>query len=468
MGAEEFCVVHLRRPGNRAAIVFVHGFHGNATTTWSRFPDLLGEDHALSGWDVYSLGYSSGLRLDLAGIWSADPDISRIAKLLSTRAALGELQEYESLTFVAHSMGGLVIQRALVDDAALRERIGHVFLFGTPSGGLIKASLVSFFKRQLRDMSEGGAFIQDLRSRWETAFGATQPKAHPFKFVVTAGDRDEFVPPRSSIEPFSSFSDVQIAVVPGNHLQIVRAETATDLSVQLLKNTLVGKAAPAGPWNSARVAVERRRFQEAIDQLYPTRASLDPSALVQLALALDGVGRDSEALEVLASRNDPNTDAMGVLAGRIKRRWVAERDDRDAARSRELYADAYGKSVERHDWGQAYYHGINVTFLDLAWKEDVKGARENARRVLRHCSDAAREELLKDRKWRLATEGEARLVLGEFDAAVDGYRAALTSDPCPGPREIDSMYQQATLLVSIVGTRDLAERLDRVFRGDDA
>jgi hypothetical protein len=156
---------------------------------------------------------------------------------------------------------------------------------------------------------------------------------------------------------------------------------------------------------------------------------------------------------------------MGVLAGRIKRRWVNERVEDDARRARELYAAAYEKAVAQRHWAQAYYHGINVAFLDLAWTDDLEGARRIARRVLEHCSDAAAGELPKDRKWRFATEGEARLVLGEFDAAVAGYASALATDPAPGPREIASMYQQATLLVSIVGDETLANRLDALFRG---
>lgn len=395
---------HRSNPANRAALVFVHGFLGDAATTWQKFPGLLQQEPKLDGWDVLSLGYATNLRLDLAGIWSADPPIDRVSKLLGTHIISGELRRYESLGILAHSMGGLAVQRAVLDEQQARARVGHVFLFGTPSGGLMKASLASFFKRQLRDMSHGGPFIQDLRTRWEQAFGAMDHQ-HPFKLTVATGERDEFVPPESSLAPFPSerFPDVTLAVVPGNHLQIVKPEKLDDLSVRLVVNTLAGSSAPAGQWNSAYVAVEQRRFQSAIDTLEPHKAELDAAGLVQLALALEGVGRGKEALDLLETQGSNDTDAMGVLAGRIKRRWVNQHLEADARKARELYASAYDTSVGRKDWAQAYYHGINVAFFDLAWKKDQSAAEAMAKRVLVHCADAKAGELPKDSKWRLAT-----------------------------------------------------------------
>jgi pimeloyl-ACP methyl ester carboxylesterase len=46
------------------------------------------------------------------------------------------LDRYESLALIAHRMGGLVAQQALLDDPLLVGRVRHRILFGTPSGGL--------------------------------------------------------------------------------------------------------------------------------------------------------------------------------------------------------------------------------------------------------------------------------------------------------------------------------------------
>src|SRR5262249_9162962 len=65
---------------------------------------------------------------------------------------------------------------------------------------------------------------------------------------------------------------------------------------------------------------------------------LDDAALVALALALDGLGRGSEALKVLEDHYRKNgissLDALGVLGGRYKRQWLAGRVAEDLKRAR--------------------------------------------------------------------------------------------------------------------------------------
>src|SRR5258706_591695 len=157
-------------PGNEAAVVFIHGFSGNITATWGEFPAFVAQHGAFAGWDIWCLGYASNLRVDVVGLWSANPDITKISRLLRANASDGQLKPYKSLALIAHSMGGLVAQQALIDDPSLRRRVSHLVLFGTPSGGLSKARLVQLFKPQLRDMSRGGVFIDTLRTRWTDAF----------------------------------------------------------------------------------------------------------------------------------------------------------------------------------------------------------------------------------------------------------------------------------------------------------
>lgn len=227
-----------RRAGCEAAIVFVHGFGGKPDKTWGEFPHLLINDPRLAGWDIYSLGYATNLSLDLAGLWSADPEIEILARFFQTAVDLHPLGGYKQLVLIAHSMGGLVVQRALIDYEELARRVSHVFLFATPSAGLTKATPMARFKRQFRDLGAGSPFIKDLRERWESEFGE-QP---PFTFLCVAGDRDEFVPWQSSIAPFAKD---RCAVVPGNHVQIVKPKSSGELSVQLVLKGLVGESALA-------------------------------------------------------------------------------------------------------------------------------------------------------------------------------------------------------------------------------
>src|SRR5262249_17482337 len=141
-----------RDNGKDVAVVFVHGFQGHPGETWGQFPHWLMGDEHLNDWDVFSLGYPTKLWLDVAGIWSADPELVTAADQLRPSAKIRP-KKYKSLALVAHSMGGLVVQPALADDPAFARRVSHVFLFGTPSNGLVKAWWARLWKRQIRDMA---------------------------------------------------------------------------------------------------------------------------------------------------------------------------------------------------------------------------------------------------------------------------------------------------------------------------
>ena len=122
----------VERPDSEAAIVFVHGFGGDASSTWGRFPGDLRDAPALRDWNIYSLGYASSLAPDLRGVWAGDPGIETLATFLNTCAAQAPLDSMRTLALVAHSMGGLVVQKALVDFPELAGRVSHVLLYGTP------------------------------------------------------------------------------------------------------------------------------------------------------------------------------------------------------------------------------------------------------------------------------------------------------------------------------------------------
>jgi len=230
-------LVTLRRKGADAAVIFIHGFSGHPRETWGAFPDALAAHLAPAEWDLFSLGYASRLSLDLVGIWTADPDLNLLATYLHTALDQPPLDRYKQLTLIAHSMGGLVVQRALLDHDDMLARARHVFLFATPSAGLTKASWVGRFKRQWRDLRPDSSFIRSLRTDWEQKFAAMPP----FDLVSIAGDRDEFVPAASCFSPFPAAC---CAVVPGNHLEVVKPASASELNVQLVLKHLTGGAAP--------------------------------------------------------------------------------------------------------------------------------------------------------------------------------------------------------------------------------
>jgi hypothetical protein len=232
------------------------------------------------------------------------------------------------------------------------------------------------------------------------------------------------------------------------------------MTQQIISEGLVGSAAPAGPWNSARVAVERREFARAIEELMPNAEKLDDRHLVELALALDASGRRDEAVSLLERTSSLGTDVKGTLAGRRKRTWVAEGLREDGEAALELYTQSLAEAVAAGDHDQAYYHAINVAFLQLAYKDDREAARITAQAAL---GEAAQAE---PGYWRTASEAEAQLYLGDTAKATEGYRAAVALNP--EAHELESAYAQATRIAAELDNADLQAQLDGVFRPEAA
>ena len=101
------------------------------------------------------------------------------------------------------------------------------------------------------------------------------------------------MPARSSIKPFP---DPVRAVVPGNHVQIVKPDAADHRSVLIVKQGLCDGPTGREVFDSARLQVELRQFEAAVETLLPNAGELDEAALVALALALDGLGRGAGGL----------------------------------------------------------------------------------------------------------------------------------------------------------------------------
>jgi pimeloyl-ACP methyl ester carboxylesterase len=444
---------------NQAAIVFVHGFTGDWQKTWGRIPEFLRP--ALKTWDFYGFGYESRRRFDLLRFWSTDAGISVIAEMLYAKS-VNELKDYKALAFVAHSMGGLVAQQALTTRADLRARLTHVFFFGTPSAGL-KVDRLSWAKNQIEDMRDDGPFIHDLRQRWIDLKLDTQAN---FKFLTTAGEIDQFVPPISSIMPFPQ---AVRRVVPGNHVSMLDVASENDPTVTILRDGFMPGVAPGR--DPARVAVESGEFHKLVAQFWPPGGAmpqgLDDAGAVQLAIALDQVGRRDDAIELLRSHKPHGTDALGVLAGRLKRRWIVTRSQEDYSSAQELYQRAYEQSRDANppDHDQAYYHGINLAFLVLAQEQNFSAALERARQLaqeaLEHCAKAKDPKLA---HWRLATEGDARIILGDVEAGVAKHREAAAQSPKPW--ECLSMEEQAIRIARFAG-QNLDDRFANIYEGPD-
>ena len=427
------------------AVVFLHGFSGDRDDTWNRLPGLLGT--MVADWDIYTLGYATTFHPDLLGVWSSDPDLPILATMLRTQASIDPLRRYKSLAVVAHSMGGLVVQRALVDDPELADRTKKVVLFGTPSAGLRKATWMVFWKRQLRNMAKGSEFITALRQDWAGRF---EPEPS-FDLRVVAGEQDQFVPPESSLGPFPREFRY---VVPGNHLSMVRAADTDSPSVRLLASAL--SDAPAADETTAPLALAAEIPDATALALIEARGDgMSQHDVVRAALALEQNGKRDEAMALLHRHQTLGTDVQGTLAGRIKRMWLENEDLGFAQHALALYQEALDEARKIGDVSQIYYHSINVAFLEFVALDHVQRAREMAELALESAS------LAKENAWSVATQAEANLYLGHRDLALDLYQRMLAFEA--EPREYASTALQAGRIASKLKDSQLVDRLEEIF-----
>lgn len=102
------------------AIVFVHGYRGHTTATWTAFDRFLSEEPKAAGHDLIFYGYdgfggtiyplTNELYTFLANLFGSP---STLVTKQSRPAALGSMKPYSELVIVAHSLGAILSRWAL-------------------------------------------------------------------------------------------------------------------------------------------------------------------------------------------------------------------------------------------------------------------------------------------------------------------------------------------------------------------
>jgi pimeloyl-ACP methyl ester carboxylesterase len=148
-------------------IVFVHGLHGSRES-WraangAYWPDMIAKDPRFAFSDIEVAEYPTPAS---NGRLSSD----QLADVLWTRLKQDHVWEHREVVFIAHSLGGILVEEMLLrhpDDAA---RVRFIVSYGTPHEGSSIARMASIYDRDplLNDLSDASsnAFLTKLEDSW--------------------------------------------------------------------------------------------------------------------------------------------------------------------------------------------------------------------------------------------------------------------------------------------------------------
>ena len=204
------------RPGNRALLLFIHGWNGDASGTWGAFPRLALTDPRLSAYNVWSIDYPTYLARRNLGV-------AQLADFIAHHLeATGKVSERYRVVVIAHSLGGL-LARELVLRQALQggpAPIRKLIEIATPHEGADVAGLafaLGVSRALTGDMKRGSAFLRDQRTHWQ-ALGVK-----PATFCI--GSRQDGVVP---LESASSQCVEGTSYPSGDHRSIVQPDSLGD------------------------------------------------------------------------------------------------------------------------------------------------------------------------------------------------------------------------------------------------
>lgn len=414
--AKEEVVTSFRESENANNLVlFVHGFSGQASETFGNIPSYLINNSNMNGWDLLPLGFSQHNQPEKGkNVWASTEDINRISDYLQS-SIQHRFTKYDRIAIVAHSLGGLAVQEALLEiDESQHARISHVLLFATPSNGISEEAMQGLCNCNISELNEKGGYIKKLRKDWNEKFGESMP----FKFQVVSATNDEFVSVDSVFDGFPKESRVTIG---GSHFSMVQPKTEENDTYELILKTLTNSEFHQKYTDSEEINIALGEYEAVVQKLLPKKDTLKLKGLRSLIFALEGLDRHDEVMDLLETHPlaQKNSDLMGILGGRHKRRYLSTMDTGEGEKAIEYYEKGLELSEEQENNEQIYYHAINLAFLSLVVEEDKQTMREYAQQALQ----AAKEDPF-DSLWKRATLAEANMYLGKMDEAKKLYGEA--------------------------------------------
>jgi len=158
---------HTQAAPRARVIVFVHGLHGSReswrASNGAYWPDLVRTDPRFAYSDVdvaeYPTPASNGKMSSL-----------QLADILFSHLKQDHVWEHREVVFVAHSLGGILVEEMLLRHPAEAAKVKFIVSYGTPHEGSTIARIASIYDRDplLHDLSDAGenAFLTSLENDW--------------------------------------------------------------------------------------------------------------------------------------------------------------------------------------------------------------------------------------------------------------------------------------------------------------
>jgi pimeloyl-ACP methyl ester carboxylesterase len=148
-------------------IVFVHGLHGSReswrASNGAYWPDMVRTDPRFAYSDVEVAEYptpASNGRMSSV----------QLADILWTRLKQDRVWEHREVVFIAHSLGGILVEEMLLRHPTDAARVRFIVSYGTPHEGSPIARIASIYDRDplLNDLSDASnnAFLTQLENNW--------------------------------------------------------------------------------------------------------------------------------------------------------------------------------------------------------------------------------------------------------------------------------------------------------------
>ena len=162
-----------RKEAKERVIVFVHGVYGSAAGTWTcvatgvAWPKLLLSDPAFANTDIYVAEYPTHFT---GNMMSIDDQVSNLTNRLEADEVFSKHGE---VVFVAHSLGGLIVQRLLLTHRELATKVRFIYFLSTPEEGSQVARLGHVINGDpdLKQMFNGDSntYLENIEAEWKGA-----------------------------------------------------------------------------------------------------------------------------------------------------------------------------------------------------------------------------------------------------------------------------------------------------------